>query len=460
MTKEPPNFLQQLSTDEYAPAPHSRVDSQVISRTGAMLKAAMARYRLRPQQLHQASATAAGLLALNEEYGHRYYEVDPDAVVDDSTAAAAFASEALVIDVQTHFMAPHGMRALPREALQDMYRATMPRWWTEMDDIVQLDLATYVTNVFLESEVAVAVLTSGPGLDDSRNLFNDELAATRALVDSFAGSGRLLQHSVVHADLPEEVAAMPDWARRFKPAAWKVYTPGRIGPDGWLGGWMLDDEEFGYPFLEKARSTGVRRICAHKGISLIADNGSPRDIGPAAKAFSDLEFIIYHSGFEFTHHGSPPEGPYSEATADVGINRLIHSCLGAGIGPGANVYAELGSTWFAVIRRPVEAAHVIGKMLRYFGEDNVLWGSDSIWYGSQQPLINALRSFQIPDEMCRRYGYSKLTPAVKDKILGGNAARVYGIDLDAIRPAVMSDDLAWAKLLLEDYRKNGFAALR
>ena len=62
--------------------------------------------------------------------------------------------------------------------------------------------------------------------------------------------------------------------------------------------------------------------------------------------------------------------------------------------------------------------------------------------------------------MCRRYGYSKLTPAVKDKILGGNAARVYGIDLDAIRPAVMSDDLAWAKLLLEDYRKNGFAALR
>ena len=132
MTKEPLNFLQQLSTDEYAPAPHSRVDSQVISRTGAMLKAAMARYRLRPQQLHQASATAAGLMALNEEYGHRYYEVDPDAVVDDSTAAAAFASEALVIDVQTHFMAPHGMRACParrcRTCIARLCRAGGRRW--------------------------------------------------------------------------------------------------------------------------------------------------------------------------------------------------------------------------------------------------------------------------------------------------------------------------------------------
>ena len=25
-------------------------------------------------------------------------------------------------------------------------------------------------------------------------------------------------------------------------------------PDGWVGGWMLDDEQHGLPFLERARS--------------------------------------------------------------------------------------------------------------------------------------------------------------------------------------------------------------
>ena len=132
MTKDIPNFLQQLSTDEYSPAPHSDADCNVIARAGETIESATTRYRLRPQQLHRASATAAGLIALNEEYGQRFFDVHPDAVVDDATAAAAFASEGLVIDVQTHFMAPHAMHSVPCKALQDMYRATMPRWWTEV----------------------------------------------------------------------------------------------------------------------------------------------------------------------------------------------------------------------------------------------------------------------------------------------------------------------------------------
>ena len=148
-----PNFLKRLSTDEYSPAPHSDLDRKVIARTRESSGSLMSRYRLRPQHLHQASATAAGLLALNAENGH-YFDVSPDALVDDATAAAAFSGEGLVIDVQTHFMAPHAMRAVPSSALQDMYRAVMPDWWTEIDDIVHFDLATYITNVFLESEVA------------------------------------------------------------------------------------------------------------------------------------------------------------------------------------------------------------------------------------------------------------------------------------------------------------------
>jgi hypothetical protein len=35
------------------------------------------------------------------------------------------------------------------------------------------------------------------------------------------------------------------------------------------------------------------------------------------------------------------------------------------------VYAELGSTWFLMLRRPREAAHVLGKLLFAVGEDGV-----------------------------------------------------------------------------------------
>ena len=42
---------------------------------------------------------------------------------------------------------------------------------------------------------------------------------------------------------------------------------------------------------------------------------------------------------------------------------------------GGNVYAELGSTWRYLMRDPDSAAHALGKMLKYIGEDNILWGN-------------------------------------------------------------------------------------
>ncbi len=159
-------------------------------------------------------------------------------------------------------------------------------------------------------------------------------------------------------------------------------------------------------------------------------------------------------------YGGAPEGPYTEATAHEGVNRLITSLHDSGIAPGSNVYAELGSTWFALVRRPVDAAHVLGKLIHAVGEDNVLWGTDSIWYGPAQPLIDAFRAFQIPDSMCEEFGYAPLTPEVKEKILGLNAARIYGIDVAATREKVATDDLAWARAAIADISANGFAGLR
>ncbi len=95
-----------------------------------------------------------------------------------------------------------------------------------------------------------------------------------------------------------------------------------------------------------------------------------------------------------------------------------------------NTYAEIGTTWAsAIVTFPTVAAHLIGQLLKFMGPDRVVFGSDSVWYGSPQWQIEALWRFQIPEDMRRRYGYPELTPEIKRKILGLNSARLYGMKI-------------------------------
>ena len=70
----------------------------------------------------------------------------------------------------------------------------------------------------------------------------------------------------------------------------------------------------------------------------------------------------------------------------------------------------------------------MGQLMRYLGEDRILFGSDCVWYGSPQWQIDALWRFQIPEEMREQYNYPELTDRAKRKILGLNSARLYHID--------------------------------
>ena len=201
----------------------------------------------------------------------------------------------------------------------------------------------------------------------------------------------------------------------------------------------------GIPFIEKARQLGIRNICIHKGLLF---GGYPEaygrcaDVGRAAKLYPDVNFIIYHSGFETGHR----EDLYDPASAGRGVDTLVKSLEDNGIGPNGNVYAELGSTWRFVMRDPTTAAHLLGKLLVRVGQDNVLWGTDSIWYGSPQDQIQAFRAFQIAPELVERLGYPELTPELKRKVFGLNGARVYGIDVPVERKRTEADPLGARKL--------------
>ena len=92
----------------------------------------------------------------------------------------------------------------------------------------------------------------------------------------------------------------------------------------------------------------------------------------------------------------------------------------------------------AIRDKIAELHHREQSLLVADGEDIVLWGTDSIWYGSPQQQIHAFRAFQITPEFQDRFGYPALTDALKSKILGLNAATLYGIDPGVVscRPGV------------------------
>jgi hypothetical protein len=82
----------------------------------------------------------------------------------------------------------------------------------------------------------------------------------------------------------------------------------------------------------------------------------------------------------------------------------------------------------------------------------VLWGTDSVWYGSPQWQIEAMRRLEIPEDMQKKYGFPALggaDSATKQMIFGGNAARLYRLRLKAAgntpMPAYSEDRLSKLK---------------
>ena len=75
----------------------------------------------------------------------------------------------------------------------------------------------------------------------------------------------------------------------------------------------------------------------------------------------------------------------------------------------------------------------------------MIWGTDCLWWGSPQWAIDAFKRFQISDEMCDKFGYTKLTKEDKAKIFGLNAAKLYGIDAEQKRKNIPKDALSKLK---------------
>jgi predicted TIM-barrel fold metal-dependent hydrolase len=181
-------------------------------------------------------------------------------------------------------------------------------------------------------------------------------------------------------------------------------------------------------------------VCLHKGLPLgpVADYNHPRDVIKAAKDFPDVDFLLYHAGLLGVTAGQPSgEVPWT-----------TEFCRMKKKEPGLrNIYMELGSTFGQLVTTsPPTCAHLIGQVVDAFGADHVLWGTDSIWYGSPQWQIEAFRRFEIPPALIDAHGYAPLTRAVKAQVFGANAAKVFGIDAAAKRNEIPKDYLSRMKM--------------
>ncbi|HEX2234525.1 MAG TPA: amidohydrolase family protein [Thermoleophilaceae bacterium] len=426
------------SNGEYVPAPLTPVEREAIRRARLDCRDnARSLGMSRRDFLFTVSAAATTLLALQgclgdsgEEQGGRY-TVPKEAGRDADAAREALAGEEFVFDVQGHHLEYDLMKSPPGEPY---FGQVFPQMNCGEDD----PRACFAREVFLEeillkSDTNMVTLSALPIAPEGSPLSAAIMDETRETAKLACGWETVLLHAQVlpnYGALQANLDGMEENARRYPIKAWKVFThfPDAFGDPG--NAWRLDDADpslrrVGHAFIDKARELGIKTICAHKGFGAGSPHATPDDVPAAARDFPDVNFIVYHSGFERT---GPPEGPYTRATANVGVNRLITSMKRNRVRPNQNVYAELGSTWWTVMRDPTQAAHLLGKLLKHVGEDNVLWGTDCIFYGSPQDQIQTFRSFQISDELQERYGYPKLTKEIKAKVLGLNGARVYGVE--------------------------------
>ncbi len=192
-----------------------------------------------------------------------------------------------------------------------------------------------------------------------------------------------------------------------------------------------------YPFYEKILAAGVKTVCIHKGL-MPSDYEKSRpgiwkyatvdDVPKAAGDWPDLNFVIYHSAMR------PALNPALEAKEfeETGYIRWVSDLAAI---PKKfdvnNVFAEIGTVFGStVITNPRLAAGMLGTIIKGMGVNHLIWGTDSVWWGSPQWQIEALRRLEIPDDLLEKHKFAPLgraDGAVKNKIFWDNGARLYGL---------------------------------
>ncbi len=391
--------------------------------------------------LASAAGMAAAFAAMNEVYGPLF---GVDAAEADEPDAAAARIEALssqfIVDLHTHFIRDDAGPGLQYFAdLRERKRRThqnpeLSDWPATLND---LHLGTYVREMWFDSDTKIAALSGAPSdIKPDWLLPNHAIAAARDAVNRFAGSRRLLSHFTFTPGQPGWLDAIDRGIEELRPDAWKGIGDNTHKELSHFP-WHMDDEQVAYKGYEKFAKSGVRNVAVHKGLYTESDAkkfpnlkefANVDDVGKVAKDWPPLNFLIYHAAYRYTGQGEPAVALAEfERTGRIEwVSDLADVPEKLGV---SNVYADIGASFAACcVTEPHTAAAMLGILIKRLGADHVIWGTDSIWFGSPQWQIEAFRRLEIPEPMQSKHGFAPLGAAdgpVKTAILGLNAARLH-----------------------------------
>jgi hypothetical protein len=478
------------SNEEFLPPP-ATTEQLLIERLAQEECTEAARKHGMPRRafLRTGAAAAITLSTINRVLGQKRYawaDSDPTSACVGLNYPGAQMNNLpgeFIMDLQTHHVDSGGTWRITNPGEAAFFAAV----WSqsncgELDREECLGRFHYLKELFLDSSTNVTVLSAVPYKPDGQPLPIEKAAETCGIVKSLAGgTQRAVMHrfvmpnrgSVGHNsdsilgpagvypvfmreefDLMEyTTAAFPEWFR-----AWKIYCPWGDVPN--TSGWWLDDP-VGIEFLKTVQDLGDRYnvpklVCAHKGFALPTfdqEKAATRDVGRVAPMFPDVNFIIYHSGYDGDsiglggplNQGTSTKGPYpldiapdgsyrlgagsevSVRSVDRGVDNFIKALrengwsarhqpeIGGTLGMAGtagdgdptkhanarNVFAELGSVWASVSApsRADRASYLLAKLIYYVGPKRVVWGTDSLWGGSPQGQIVLFRNFQMSEAM-------------------------------------------------------------
>jgi uncharacterized protein len=441
-----------VSNEEFPPLPQTPAQRAVEERILAEAGRLAPRLGLtRRAFLRTSGGVATSLLAMNAVFG-RFFDVLPVEASDKAAFQDRTGDPFFIVDVQLHYVSagydPRDEEASRRGGigkngllgLRRSSRRLNPKLASDRGTLADLSWENFVKEVFFDSETAIGLISTPPGPYPQEAVVPPkEMTHIRDEINRITQSRRMLAHGLVTPQLGQaDLDFMDQQASTLKVDAWKGYTG--AAPKGYDRGWFVDDEKVAYPMLERARKLRVRRVCLHKGLPLgpIADYNHPRDLIKAAKDFPDIDFLAYHAGL-LGPSAAKPSGEVPWTTEFCQMKKKEPAIR--------NIYMELGSTFGQLATTaPTACAHLLGQVIEAFGADHVLWGTDSIWYGTPQWQIEAFRRFQIPDALVEKHGYAPLTRAVKEQVFGLNAARVFGLDVSARRNELPKDYLSRMKM--------------
>jgi hypothetical protein len=100
---------------------------------------------------------------------------------------------------------------------------------------------------------------------------------------------------------------------------------------------------------------------------------------------------------------------------------------------------------------PGQFEQMMANFFAWGGPDKIIFSSGNMVLHSQ-PILEKFREFKFSDETMKALGIPQITKDDLAKILGGNFARIAGLDSEKAKKAIVNDEFA------QELRETGMQA--